>query len=231
MRVTGTGSEIGTLNENPLHAALKEWYARPGDRFEVPVAGYVIDIVRNDLLIEVQTGGFSPLKTKLNKLSETRPVRLVYPVAQEKWILRLNDYGGRLGRRRSPKHGAVEDVFAEMVRIPSLLARSNFSLEVLLIHEEEVRRLEPGRAWRRKGWVVCERRLIDVVKSHLMASPADAAGLLPADLPDPFTTADIAEGLDRPRWLAQKMAYCLRAMGVIELVGKDGNAVLYTSAA
>ena len=28
---------IGTLNEKPLHAALKEWYARPDDRFEVAV--------------------------------------------------------------------------------------------------------------------------------------------------------------------------------------------------
>lgn len=39
-------SGIGTLNEKPLHAALKGWYARPGDRFEVPVDGYLVDIVR-----------------------------------------------------------------------------------------------------------------------------------------------------------------------------------------
>ena len=51
---------IGLLNEKPLHASLKQWYARPGDRFEVPVDGFVIDIVRRrenegseeDLLIE-----------------------------------------------------------------------------------------------------------------------------------------------------------------------------------
>jgi hypothetical protein len=30
-------SGIGLLNEKPLHASLKQWYARPGDRFEVPV--------------------------------------------------------------------------------------------------------------------------------------------------------------------------------------------------
>jgi hypothetical protein len=29
-------SGIGLLNEKPLHASLKEWYAQPGDRFEEP---------------------------------------------------------------------------------------------------------------------------------------------------------------------------------------------------
>ena len=48
-------SGIGLLNEKPLHASLKQWYARPGDRFEVAVGGFVIDIVRDDLLIEIQT--------------------------------------------------------------------------------------------------------------------------------------------------------------------------------
>lgn len=47
---------IGRLNEGPLHAALKRWCARPGDRLEAVVDGYVIDIVRADLLLEIQTG-------------------------------------------------------------------------------------------------------------------------------------------------------------------------------
>jgi hypothetical protein len=38
---------IGSLNEKPLHAALKEWYARPEDRFEASVDGFVIDVVRS----------------------------------------------------------------------------------------------------------------------------------------------------------------------------------------
>jgi hypothetical protein len=38
--------KIGTLNEKPLHEALKKWYARPGDKFEVPVDGSIADIVR-----------------------------------------------------------------------------------------------------------------------------------------------------------------------------------------
>jgi len=50
---------IGSLNENPLHAAVKAWYAHPGDRLEAAVDGYVVDLVRADgELVEVQTAHF-----------------------------------------------------------------------------------------------------------------------------------------------------------------------------
>jgi hypothetical protein len=38
------------------------------DRFEVPVDGFVIDIVRDDLLIEIQTRNFSSLKRFASKV-------------------------------------------------------------------------------------------------------------------------------------------------------------------
>ena len=80
---------IGLLNEKPLHASLKAWYAQPGDRFEVPVGGFVIDIVRDDVLLEIQTGSFASIKSKLAKLLESHQIRLIYPIAEEKWIVRL----------------------------------------------------------------------------------------------------------------------------------------------
>jgi len=50
------------LREGPLHAAIKAMLAAPGDRLEVPVGRFVIDVVRADgELVEVQTGGFGPL--------------------------------------------------------------------------------------------------------------------------------------------------------------------------
>jgi hypothetical protein len=222
---------IGTLNENPLHAALKEWYARPGDRLEAPVDGFVVDIVRNGLLVEVQTANFSAIGRKLAGLAAAHHVRLVYPIPLEKWIVRLDADGNTLGRRRSPKRGAVEQVFEELVRIPHLLADPNFSLDVLLTREEEIRTYKEGRAWRRKGWVICERRLVEVAGHRLFRTPAELAGLLPDGLPEPFTTADVAAAGGHPRWLAQKMAYCLRKMGALRQEGKRGNALLYRRAA
>ena len=219
---------ISTLNEKPLHAALKQWYARPGDRLEVPVDGFLVDIVRGDLLVEIQTQSFSALKRKLTKLVEEHRVRLVYPMARDKWIVKLRKRGKRpLGRRKSPKHAAVEHLFEELVSLPTLLANPNFSIEVLLIQEEEVRRHEAGRVWRRKGWVTHERRLLEVLEHRVFETPADLAGLLPSTLDEPFTTADLASAISQPRGLAQKMAYCLREIGTLDVVGKQGNALLY----
>ncbi len=219
---------IGTLNEAPLHAALKTWYAQPGDRLEVPVDGFVVDIVRDDLLIEIQTGNFSSIKQKLRALTEQHPVRLVYPVARNKWLVKLPPDGkGDPRRRKSPKHGNYAHLFDELVSLPYLLDHDNFTLEVLLIHEEEIRRYVGDRAWRRRGWAAEERRLLEVVDRRLFASPADLACLVPADLPEPFTTADLSNAIGERRRLAQKMAYCLRKMHVLTPVDKRGNAILY----
>jgi hypothetical protein len=226
-----TPRRISTLNESPLHAALKARYARPGDRFEVPIDGFIVDIVRGDLLVEVQTGNFSAIKRKLATLTADYPVRLVYLVAREKWIVRLTKDGrSQLGRRKSPKRGGFEDVFEELVHIPKLLSSPNFSLDVLLIQEEEVRRYDGRRGWRRRGWVTHERRLLQVVDQHLFETPEDIVALIPPTLPEPFTTSDLAAAVGKRRRLARKMAYCLREMGVLAPVGKQGNAILYTQA-
>ena len=223
---------IGLLNERPLHAALKEWYAQPEDRLEVSVAGFVIDVVQGDLLVEIQTGSFASLKSKLIELTPAHPVRLVYPIAQEKWILKLaKDGSGPTSWRKSPKRGKVEDVFWELVSFPELLLSPNFSLEVLLIQEEEVRRYEGKRSWWRREWVTEERRLLEVVQRRLFETPTDIRTLLPMGLREPFTTKDLADAIGGRRKLAQKMAYCLRKMGVIERVGKRGRANLYAIAA
>lgn len=218
---------VGTLGEKPLHAALKRSYARPGDRVEHPVDGFVIDLVRGDTLIEIQTRGFSAMKRKLGVLVDHHDVRVVHPIPLRKWIVRLDAAGAVVSRRASPVRGSVLDVFAELVSFPHLVAHPRFTLEVALIHEDEVRRHESGRAWRRKGWVVQERRLVEVVDRVVIAGPDDLAGLLPGGLAPEFTTADLAAGLDRPRHLAQQMAYCLRGAGAIEVVGKQGNALVY----
>jgi hypothetical protein len=220
-------SGIGLLNEKPLHAALKEWYAQPGDQFEVAVDGFVIDIVQDDLLLEIQTGNFASIKSKLMELVSAHKIRLIYPIAQEKWIIKLaKDNGGEVTRRKSPKRGRVEDLFWEMVSFPQLLANRNFSLEVLLIREEEIRRYEGRRKWRRRGWVIKERRLLEVVDQRLFEEPADWRALLPEGLGS-FTTKDLAEAIGIRRQLAQKMAYCLRKARVVKLIGKRGRANLY----
>ncbi len=62
----------------------------------------------------------------------------------------------------------------------------------------------------------------------MLATLEDFAALLPADLPDSFDSGELAKAIHQQRPLAQKMAYCLRAMGVIQVTAKRGKALLYS---
>jgi hypothetical protein len=224
----GKMNSIGLLNEKPLHASIKQWYAQPNDHFEVPLDGFVIDIVREDVLLEIQTKSFASLKTKIMKLTGTHRLRLIYPIAQEKWIVKLAENGsGKNTRRKSPKTGRVEDLFWELVSFPQLLTNPNFSLDVLLIREEEVRRYDEKRAWRKKGWVTEEHRLMEVLGHRLFEKQLDWRSLLPEALNDPFTTKDLAEALNIRIQLSQRMAYSLHKGNIIQLIGKAGRANLF----
>jgi len=219
---------IGLQNEKPLHAALKTWYAQPDDLVEVEIDGYVIDILQGNRLVEIQTGNFAAIKIKISDLVDRHPLRLVYPIAQEKWIVKLPPDGVGGGKRhKSPKRGRVTEVFKELVSFPNLLLHPNFSLEILLIQVEEIRRYVGERRWRTRGWGIQERRLLEISDRILFDGVDDILSLIPPGLPDEFTTQELARLLSEPRWLAQKTAYCLNKMGLIEQVGKRNRSKLY----
>jgi hypothetical protein len=223
------------LQERSLHAALKKWYAQPGDEIEVPLEGFHIDIVRGDLLIEIQTRNFFAMKRKLHKLLENHRLRLVHPIAQEKWLVRVAADGvTEISRRRSPKRGTFADIFDELVSIPSLLDHPNFSLEILLIHEAEIRRVrgvqeKPAKRTRfPRDWDRHDHRLVAVIASRVMESTADLRAFLPDNLPLEFTNRDLAACLRNNYRRAQTMTYVMRQCGVLEIAGKRGRAILYT---
>ncbi|MFN2321455.1 MAG: hypothetical protein ABR510_00660 [Trueperaceae bacterium] len=215
---------IGALNETPLHLALKLAVAPPGSRFEVPVAGYVIDAVHEGLLIEVQTRNLGAMRRKLERLLPDHRVRLVLPVATERWLVKLGDPPTR---RRSPKRGHPADVARELVAIPHLLDHPHLEVELVLHHEEEVRAHRPGVAWRKRGWVTVDRRLLRVVEHRRLRGAAALLDFVPASVVDPFDTAELAATAGMARRTAQQLVYCLREGGVLTPVGKSGNALLY----
>ncbi|MFW5772811.1 MAG: hypothetical protein ACOCZH_05745 [Phototrophicaceae bacterium] len=219
---------INTYREGALHLALKRWYARPGDRLEADVEGCVVDLVRDDLLVEIQTGSFAALKPKLARLLPVYRVRIVHPVPAERWIVKLDAAGKSVvSRRRSPMRGHVTHLFRHLIYLGDFMLHPNLSYEVLLVRDEEIRRDDGRGSWRRKGWSIQDRRLLDVLDAVSLETAADFRGLLPGDLPQPFTTADLASGLKQRRAVAQKMAYCLRHMAIIEIVDRQRDGYRY----
>lgn len=215
-------------NETSLHSSIKRWYSLPGDRFEVKVDNFIVDIVRDNLLIEIQTRNFSAIKKKLMSLLENHTVRLVHPVPREKWIVRMRKSDGRtISRRRSPKKGRPTDLFDELVRIPSLINEEKFSIEVLIIKEEEIRCNDGKGSWRRRGVSIKDRKLIDVLESIRLATKTDFLRFLPDSLPQPFSSKALAKSAAIPIRQSRRITYCLKKMGAIKQVGKNGNELLF----
>jgi hypothetical protein len=221
---------IGELREGPLHAAVKDLLAEPGDRAEVRVGGFVVDLVRaSGELVEIQTGGFTPLGRKLDALLDGNRMRIVFPVPAERRIIRVDAQGEVLSARRSPLRGTAFDVFDRLVSFPSLIAHPNLVVEVLLCKEDHIRAPEAGRSRSgRRRRDPGQRRLVEVLDAVSLDSPAACAALLPSSLGDePFTTRELATALKVRVILAQRIAYCLRAMEVLEDAGKKGRAPLH----
>jgi len=221
-------ASVGTLNEGHLHASLRARYVEPGDQVEAPVDGYIVDVLRGELLIEVQTANFSAIARKMRDLVTRHRVRLVYPVARDLWIVKLPQAAdGAVMRRKSPKHRTAIDLFDELVSFPELMAHPNFQLDVVVTEEEAIWRYDSPRRWRRRGWITVERRLLGVHETVRLRDAGDYLRMIPGACPAEFLTLDLAEALSCARPLAQKVAYCLRKSGLIEKVGSRGNAIVY----
>jgi hypothetical protein len=220
------------MTESSLHQTLKDRYTRKAqDRQEVYVDGYQIDVVCEELLVEVQTGNFTHLKAKLADLLPNHPLLLVHPIPLEKWIVRLNDVGSRaISRRKSPRHGRVEDTFTELVRIAPFLDHPNLHLEVVLTREEEILQNDGRGSWRRKGWSIVDRRLLEVVQVFPLYKTQDFCHFVSFEYAQPFTSRELAEALHVPTYLGYKIVYCLSAMRLLERAGQRGRARLFRPA-
>jgi hypothetical protein len=217
--------------ESSLHSAIKKWYFLEGDRLEVKVDDFIVDIVRGDLLIEIQIANFSAIKPKLTRLLNDHKVRLVYPIPKEKWVVHKSTTNGEtFGRRRSPKKGRLSDLFNELIRIPSLFSKGNLSIEVLMIEVEEILRNDGRGSWRRKGASIEDRKLIRVFERRIFEHKADFLKVLPKDLPHPFSNRNLAESLGIPVNQSRKMTYSLRKIGTITHVGNNKNQMLFARA-
>jgi hypothetical protein len=214
--------------ESSLHSELKKWYFLEGDDVEAKVDDFIVDIVRGDLLIEIQIANFSAIKPKLRRLLNDHRVRLVYPNPKVKWIIhRSKTKGEMFGRRKSPKKGRLPDLFNELIRIPNLLTKENLSVEVLMIEAEEVWCNDGKGSWRRRGASVEDRKLIRVFQRKVFEHPSDFLEILPKDLAHPFSNKDLAKSLAIPVNQSRKITYTLRKIGAISLVGKNRNEMLF----
>jgi hypothetical protein len=216
--------------ETSLHRQLKDHYWTEGAVLEQRIGRYRIDVARPGELVEIQVASLTAIRDKIAALVKEHRVLLVKPIIAKKTLVKLGREGGRvLERRTSPKRGQILDVFDELVHFTRVFPHRRLTLEVPLVEIEEWRYPGHGRRrWRRAGdHQVEDQRLIAVLEVHRFKTAGDLRKFLPAALPRTFHTGQLAEQMGVQRWIAQRMAYCLREMGAVKTVGKKGGAWLY----
>lgn len=215
--------------ETALHRELKELYGGAPECREVPILGYRIDAIAGAALVEIQQASLAAMRRKTRELLAVHDVVIVKPLAVTTTILRLARRNGPVASRRtSPRHESLYTLFEELVHFVDVFPHRRLTLEVLLVEQEETRIPRRKRWFRGKDYVLLERRLVAIRERHLFRTAADLSQLLPAGLDAAFTTADVARLAEIPRWLAQKMLYCLRHTGAAVAVGKQRNTLVYT---
>lgn len=218
--------------ETTLHKQLKSLYAT-GEQEEVTLDRYRIDAI-DDLgrLVEVQCAGLAAIRDKIRKLVKSHDVVVVKPIILRKTLVKRNRKRGKVvSRRRSPSRGDVLDLFDELIHFCTVFPHERLTLELAFVEIEEHRIPPLKRRWTRKRYRVQDRVLLEVLDRVVLTQASDLNGLLPNGLPaGTFTTRELAQQIEQPRWIAQKVAYCLRKTGAVDVVGKQRNSIVYQEA-
>jgi len=219
--------------ETTLHQQLKMLYASSPEFTEVTIDGFRIDaIARDGELVEIQHASLGALRDKTCQLLAPRSrhrLRIVKPIIARRRVTTLDRMQEQVVRSRmSPKSCDWTELFLDLVHFCTVFPKKRLTLEALMIEVEETRVDRAPKRRRGKAYKSLDIHLTKICGSLQLQTLRDLVGCLPTDgLPDPFDTAALAQSLDRPRWFAQKVAYCLRSMGGIESVSRRRNAHQY----
>ena len=177
--------------------------------------------------MEIQTGSFGPLKTKIAQLSSYSRIRIVHPILTEKRIVLVDEDGKILRRRKSPKKGSPWDVFSALVYAPELAASPNVSIELVLVSVTE-HRVQDGRgSWRRGGVSIRDKELLECHGAIVLKKPEDYLRFLPFREGESFTVRRLADASSISLALARKSLYVLNYLNVVERKGKEKRAWVY----
>lgn len=230
---------IGTLREKRLHAAIKLYLCPDETCHERPVGDLlredgakprrmVADILTEGHIMEVQTGGFFPLKPKVAWYLAHTPCRVtvVHPIPAVKYLSWINpEDGSIISRAKSPKRGRVRDVAGELYWLSEFIGDPRVSVRLLLLELEEYRLADGWSKDKKRGSNRYERFPTALLGDVTLWSPADyAAYFLPPALSSPdtegnypiFTAADYAKATGIRGRATYSMIHLLEGLALLE---------------
>ncbi len=224
-------SGIGTYGEKTVHAVLKNYFEPYPDSHEQKIGGFVADIVGEDGIIEIQTGGFEKLRKKLEVFLSVSRVTVVYPIPRNKWLISIDPLTGEYGKRRkSPVTGVPADVFPELYKIKPFLANENFRLCIIMLDVDEYRAPPESsglKRGRRRGYVRYDRIPRELAEEIYIGGENGWGYFIPDGLPEEFTSYDFGKLSGVGQKYGSFMLNILTDAGAAERIGKRGRSYLY----
>ena len=219
---------IGIYNEKRLHRILKEFVCEDESCFEIKLGGAVADVFCDGVVSEIQTGGFYPLKKKIDAYlcQEGIKVRIIHPAVCERTIVRVDPVSAEvLYTRKSPKKERAQKILPELIYLSEHLSFENLSIEVYSVKAEEHRYSDEIHRYRKSGKRDSELFPTSLESITVIESREDLLSLLPEELiktDTPFCSAEFQKfsGIRARRAYNALGALC--AAGVLKKE-KDGK--------
>ena len=243
---------IGTLGEKQMHAAIKRFICPDTACHEIKIDGsegctpppvadeadgakkprarkFVADILKDGTIYEIQTGGFSPLKPKIQWILDNTSynVVLIHPIAETKWVSLIDKESGKIGnRKKSPTKGKIQDIASELYFLSDFISSPRFSLVILMMEAEQYKKniAAKGKRPRYRKYELIPKSLL---RAYILQSAEDYNIFIPDTLPERFTVKEYSKeakiyGID-----AYSIVKVLCSIGLLEQSGNIGRAAAY----
>lgn len=196
---------FNTLNESQLHHTLKVYFSAQNEnsKMEIPYKQWICDIETQDHgIIEIQTGGFSPLKAKIKEaIKDKRNITVVTPIITEKKIEVYTKEGNLISKRKSPKKENLFDVLKKLTAIYDLLLSRYLTIifievkttEQRIQTEEKIQLQNKSRHFK-KNWYKSGKELSEIGNQYQFHGKSSYLKLLPS-LPAEFSSLELKEAL------------------------------------
>jgi hypothetical protein len=210
-----TKAIIGTLNEKPIHAFLKEHFEPNIDSHEIRIGSFVADIVGENGIIEIQTGSFGSLSKKLKAFLSAGHVTVVHPIITQTTI--INNDSGR--KYKSPRKSTIYNFLPQAYNIRDFLSDERLHFVLVLMSVTQ------GKSGSGKRAVKRDRKPEKIIAEIALERISDWH-IFTDELPETFTQKEfeaITKIYGRDGWGALQT---LIAVGLVSQTHKEGNTTI-----
>lgn len=232
---------IGTLSEKSVHSVLKYYFAPDEEFHEHKIGTFVADVCIDGEIYEIQTKQFYLMKRKLEYFLKEHEVTIVYPVPLVNtlhWVecdnmdapadnLKNSKNRHITGSRKTRKKGMPYLFFHELYGIKDFLHHPKLHFILAILSTEEYRLLDGYGPQKKIRATKTDKVPVELLDLITIRKPGDYKQLIPEGLPDEFTSNIFGKKAGIGRSLAGTALNILYELGVVERIGKNGNAYVY----